>query len=416
VSTPVSLLDEAFAALPVPAQTPPPRARFSHQLRLFGLQTIGGRLAHRSPAQRQTKKILLIRPDHLGDLLFLTPALRRLRQSLPDAHLSLLVGPWGLPIVQHNPHVDEILTCNFPGFTRTKKPSPWQPYRYLAEMARKLKPHQFDAAVILRFDHWWGAWLAAEAGIPRRFGYRIPEVAPFLTDSLAYVDRRHEVEQNWRLAQFIISGDDDIPPDSPIGDTEFFPDTADSVWAETWLRAKAIDLARPLVVIHPGAGAAVKLWRIEAWAQVTDALAARFSAQIVFSGSSAERGLCAAIAEKSAARAAIAAGETSLAQIAAVMARAALVIGPDTGPVKLAAAVGAGTLSLYGPVDAVKFGVWGNPRRHRILRAGLACQPCNRLDFPAAETAAHFCVRGLSAAGVISTAVTMMENQDYLLH
>ncbi len=406
------LLDPAFAARPVPPRPAPRRARFSRRLRLLGLQTIGGLPARRLPARTQTKKILLIRPDHLGDLLFLTPALRRLRQLLPKAHISLLVGPWGLPIAQNNPHVDEILVCEFPGFTRTDKPSTWQPYRYLAKMARALKPHQFDTAVILRFDHWWGAWLAAAAGIPRRLGYNMPEVAPFLTDSLSYVDQRHEVEQNWRLAQFVISGDDDRPPDNRIGDTEFFLNAADSVWARDWLRAKTIDLARPLVVVHPGAGAAVKLWRVGAWAQVTDALAARFSAQCVLSGTAAERELCAAIAKKSAARTTIAAGETSLAQIAAIMARAALVIGPDTGPVKLAAAVGARTLSLYGPVDAVKFGPWGNPQRHRILRAGLACQPCNRLDFPAEETDAHFCVRGLSAAGIIAAAGEMMADNN----
>jgi len=401
-----------FRNLTIPTVPAAAQTHFSHRLRGWGLRLAGAWLSRRAPAPSDARKILLIRPDHLGDLLFLTPALRHLRQSLPEAHLTLLVGKWGLPIVRHNPHVDEILTCDFPGFTRTEKPSPWQPYRYLSEQARALKPHRFDTALVLRFDHWWGAWLAAAAGIPRRIGYAIDSVRPFLTHPLPYIDQRHEVEQNFRLAQFAITGNDALSPNNPIGDTEFFPDTASAVWAKDWLRAKNVDDAHPLVVIHPGAGAAVKLWRAEAWAQVMDALAREFSAQFVLSGSPAERALCAEIAEKSAAQTAIAAGETSLSQIAAIMARTALVIGPDTGPVKLAAAVGAPTLSLYGPVDAVKFGTWGNPRRHRILLAGLACQPCNRLDFPAAETDAHFCVRGLSAAGVIAAAVEMMGNGD----
>ncbi len=387
----------------------PPQARFSHRLRDRGLRLAGAWLSRRAPAPSEAKKILLIRPDHLGDLLFLTPTLRHLRQSLPHTHISLLVGKWGLPIVKNNPHVDEILTCDFPGFTRAEKPSPWQPYRYLCDMARTLKQHRFETAIILRFDHWWGAWLAAAAGIPHRVGYAIDSVQPFLTAPLPYLENLHEVEQNFRLAQFA-TGETPAPhiPAETIGETEFFVPDADAQRAENWLHANDIRPDRPLVVIHPGAGAAVKLWRIEAWAQVMDALAADFSAQFVLSGSPAEREMCASIAEKSAAGAAIAAGETTLGQLAAIMARAALVIGPDTGPVKLAAAVGARTLSLYGAVDAVKFGTWGNPRRHRILLAGLACQPCNRLDFPAAELDAHFCVRGLSAAGVIAVAGEML--------
>ncbi len=401
-------LASAFADLPTP-NLPPLHNRFSQRLRGWGLRLAGVWLSRRAPAPSDARKILLIRPDHLGDLLFLTPTLRHLRKSLPQAHISLLVGTWGLPIVQNNPHVDEILTCDFPGFTRQPKPSPWQPYRYLREMAHILKPYHFETAIILRFDHWWGAWLAAAAEIPHRVGYAIDSVQPFLTAALPYTNRRHEVEQNFRLMQFAI--EKEVAPSATaesIGETEFFVPDADRQWAETWLHANDIQPERPLVVIHPGAGAAVKLWRTEAWAQVMDALAAEFSAQFVLSGSPAERALCAAIAEKSAAQAVIMAGETNLGQLAAIMARAALVIGPDTGPVKLAAAVGARTLSLYGPVDAEKFGTWGNPQHHRILLAGLACQPCNRLDFPAAETAAHFCVHGLSAAGVIAAAAEML--------
>jgi len=401
-------IDPAFADLPIPTAPAPPQTHFSHRLRGWGLRLVGAWLARRAPVPSETGKILLIRPDHLGDLLFLTPALRYLRQSLPNTHISLLVGKWGLPIVQNNPHVDEILTCDFPGFTRTEKPSPWQPYRYLAAQARILKTHRFETAIVLRFDHWWGAWLAAAAGIPQRIGYAIEDVSPFLTTSLPYADQRHEVEQNFRLVHFAIHGENTPPATDSIGETEFTVPPAATQWAERWLRANGIRFDRPLVVVHPGAGAAVKLWRTEAWAQVMDALAAQFSAQFVLSGSPAERALCESIAGKSSAPAAIAAGETSLAQIAAIMARAALVIGPDTGPVKLAAAAGTPTLSLYGPVDAEKFGTWGEARRHRILLAGLTCQPCNRLDFPAAETAAHFCVRGLSAAGVIAAAAEML--------
>ena len=96
-----------------------------------------------SPPARRAK-ILLIRPDHLGDLLFLTPALRYLLSLLPDAHIGLMVGPWGKGVMEHNPNLDELLICEFPGFTRQSKPSLWQPYRYLLQQARQLRHGGLD--------------------------------------------------------------------------------------------------------------------------------------------------------------------------------------------------------------------------------------------------------------------------------
>ncbi|MCX7670548.1 MAG: glycosyltransferase family 9 protein, partial [Anaerolineae bacterium] len=117
------------------------------------------------------RTVLLIRPDHLGDLLFTGPALRLARQELPDARLVLLVGPWSRAVVARHPDLDEVLTCPFPGFERRPKQNLLAPYRLLFETARSLRG-RFDAAVVLRFDHWWGAWLAAAAGI--RSGSAMP--------------------------------------------------------------------------------------------------------------------------------------------------------------------------------------------------------------------------------------------------
>ena len=165
------LLDASFIHLPTPKPKTHPTSPLKRWLRLRMLRLAG--LAQPQPTiSGRRAKILLIRPDHLGDLLFLTPALRYLRTLLPEAHISLMVGPWGQAVMEHNPHVDELLICEFPGFTRQAKPSLWQPYRYLFQHAKQLRQAQFDMAVVLRFDHWWGAWLAAAAGIPHRYGLR----------------------------------------------------------------------------------------------------------------------------------------------------------------------------------------------------------------------------------------------------
>jgi hypothetical protein len=159
---------------------------------------------HQPPALPAAPRILLIRPDHLGDLLFATPALRVLRTAFPDAHLACMVGSWGKAVLETNPHLDEIMTCEFPAFSRKPQTSLLDPYRVLAQWATALKPRRFDLAIVLRFDHWWGALLAYLAGIPRRLGHAISECQPFLTQAVPYRSGQHEVKQNLELVQQVM--------------------------------------------------------------------------------------------------------------------------------------------------------------------------------------------------------------------
>ena len=346
---------------------------------------------------------MLIRPDHLGDLLFVTPGLHGLRKALPDARLTLLVGPWNLDIVRDNPDVDAILTCPFPGFERRPKTDALAPYRLLTETARRLRGEAFDAALILRFDHWWGAWLAAEAGIPARIGYDIPETRPFLTEPVAYTTDRHEVLQNVRLLQAVAPNMDEAP-----GPTRFVISEHDTAWATDWLRDQGALETRPLVAIHPGAGAAIKQWPPEHWAGIARRLIKQAGAQILLTGSGAERRLVEDVKNALGLPVLDAAGQTSLGQLAALLARARLVLGSDSGPLHLAVAVGAPTVHLYGPVDSGRFGPWGQRDRHTVVQTPWPCAPCNRLDWSAAELPAHGCIPVITEEHVWRAAQTLL--------
>ncbi len=355
---------------------------------------------------RPPSSILLIRPDHLGDLLFATPAIRALRAALPQAHIACLVGPWSRAVLRNNPHLDEVMTCPFPGFTRRPKPSPLQPYSLLWRYARWLRARRFDLAVVLRFDHWWGALLAYLAGIPRRVGYDVAEVRPFLTEAVPYVPGRHEVEQNLALVERA-AGCELPMADSPL---EFYLTAEDRAFAEGFLTERGVGEGDLLICIHPGAGAPVKLWREEAWARVGDALAQRYGAKIILTGSAGERPLCEAIARRMAAEPIVAAGETTLGGLAALMARSRLVLGVDSGPLHLAVAVGAPTVHLYGPVDSRTFGPWGDPARHVVITSNMDCIPCNRLDYAPEELDEHPCVRNIPAERVLEAAERLLRS------
>jgi ADP-heptose:LPS heptosyltransferase len=372
--------------------------------RLLGLR-LAGKLYPRPHTVALPRSIVLIRPDHLGDMLFLTPALHALRTTIPEARLALLAGPWSADVLRDNPDLNALATCRFPGFERQPKTSWLAPYRLLRAQAQALRADRFDTSVVLRFDHWWGAWLAAAAGIPRRIGYDWPETRPFLTEALPYRADHHEVEQNAVLLSGLVDGALWRP-----GPTRFAITPGDRAWAAAWLTAGRADTVAPLVAIHPGAGAAVKQWPVTAWAQVAGGLAAT-GAQILLTGSAGERPLTEALAGALARPVINAAGETTLGRLAALQERCALVLGPDCGPLHLAVAVGVPTVHLYGPISPARFGPWGDPARHIVLTTDWACSPCNRLDWPPQALALHRCMAAIMPEQVLRAARSLLDKR-----
>ncbi len=311
--------------------------------------------------------------------------------------------------MQGNPDLDAVITCPFPGFERRAKAQIWTPYRLLLAQARELRHHGYEAAVVLRFDHWWGAWLAAAAGIPRRIGYDTPETRPFLTHALPYTPGQHEVQQNATLLGMLSGG-----LAGALGPTRYRVTAEDRAWAASWLEAAGVSPADRLVAIHPGAGAAVKQWPPAAWAAVATALATQYNARILLTGSSGERALTAAIAASAGQLACPlleAAGQTTLGQLAALYARCAVVLGSDSGPLHLAVAVGAPTVHLYGPVPAAEFGPWGDPADHIVLTTPWPCAPCHQLDWPANTLAQHACIAAIRTEDVLQAASALLRRQ-----
>src|SRR6202043_4245516 len=72
-------------------------------------------------------RILLLRPDHLGDLVLTTPVLHALKTHAPAAHIAMMVGPWSSEVVARHPDIDRLLSCPFPGFQRAAQ-KPLVPY------------------------------------------------------------------------------------------------------------------------------------------------------------------------------------------------------------------------------------------------------------------------------------------------
>jgi ADP-heptose:LPS heptosyltransferase len=374
------------------------------RLRLAFLRALAGTMRPLVPGPHplgQTPRLLVVRPDHLGDLLFAAPALQALREAFPAAHITALVGPWGQDIVARNPHVDAVRTCSFPWFDRQPKRSLLAPYRLLWREAAALRALDFDAALNLRPDFWWGAALVYLARIPVRVGYDVPACRPFLTAKVPFAGAYHDVERNLALVAALTGAPLDMARERwPLA---YAPTDEERAWAAQRLAG------HDWVAVSPGAGARAKLWTVEGWVQVIDALTADYGLHAVLVGGPAEVDLCRAIADRAAESPLVLAGETTLGQLAALFGRCRLVVGPDSGPLNLAVAQGVPTVHLFGPADPVQFGPWGPDGRHAVVRADLPCVPCRKLDWPLASDEVPPCMAAIAPADVLAAAARVLE-------
>lgn len=350
-------------------------------------------------------RVLILRPDHLGDALLAGPALTMLRQALPRAHLEGMVGPWAVEVYRRYGAFDQITTCEFPGFTRRPSAHPLAPYRLLLDAARRLRGQAWDAALVLRPDHWWGALLAALAGVPLRIGGDTPATRPLLTHAVEGLAPLHSVRQNLAVARRLVDVVGASPPPRVVEELRFPVAPNEVKRVDGWLREAGVEPGAPLIAVHPGSGASPKLWPPERWGAVADALADETGATIVLTGTAAEMPLLRAVAEVLARPPLVAAGAFSVGQLAALYHRCRLVVGPDSGPLHLAVAVGTPTVHVFGPTDPRRYGPWGPPDRHRVVRVHLPCSPCgNIVSPPCGFTNAPPCLRLLDTATVLAAA------------
>ena len=377
------------------------------------------------PASRP--RILLVRPDHLGDALLTTPALHALKEHIPDAHVTYMVGPWSSEVVARHPDIDELLTCSFPGFRRAPQ-NPLAPYILLVRVARQLRRGNYDLAINLRPDFWWGAALLYLARIPRRVGYALEPGSQFLTQSVPFQTTEHATISNLRLVNTTLRILNQpalqkpyTPEDYPL---QFAPTLEERKWVTKRLHEEGVEAETPIVVIHPGSGAAVKLWRTEGWAACANALASLLTslvhARIILTGSQGEHPMLEEIAFVMSSPP-ILVTDATLGQLAALLGRACLVLGVDSGPLHLAVAQGTPTVQIFGPTDARIFGPWGIPQKHIVIASTQRCPscptiPCGRLDFTPQELPAHPCVRVISEqqmlAAIEMQAPYLMKNSD----
>lgn len=335
-------------------------------------------------------RILAISCTALGDTLLSTPALRALRATYPQAHITLLVHPSLQQLFTGLPEVDELIPYD----------GKWRGFRRTASRLR-----DFDLAVILHGNEPQATPLAYLSGARHIFKLPNNNRWNFLLSNrepvLSWDDLGHGIDQRLAVARLAgATGASDrrmTVPAHAAGKA-----AVDQALIERgWERAT-------IVAFQPGASTMSRRWpRSRFIAAAVEMVKSRPDLRFVVTGSPAEAVLCQEVAAgiEAAApfdggnRAWASAGQLPLIALPDLLRRASLLVTGDTGPMHLAVTVDTPVVALFAVSDPARSGPGYDLDRHLIIRKWRTCNPCQSKNCPYAEP---ICMDNISIDEVVA--------------
>lgn len=303
------------------------------------------------------RSFVIVKLSAIGDVLHGVPVAVALRRAHPGAQIGWVVEGRAADVLAGHPAIDHLF----------RLPRGWLTSpRAVHGLRRQLRAFAADVVIDLQglLKSGVATWLS---GAVTRVGHDRPaarEGSWLACTHRVRATSAHIVDRNCELLEPL-----GITVPAPVFDMPHWPVSRRRMGE--WLAT--LRLARPPVVLNPGAGWASKRWPVDRFAATARGLRARDGQPVIVAwGGAAERAAAERIAAESQG-AAVVAPPTSLQDLGELCRAARLFISADTGPLHLAAAVGAPCLGLFGPVPAARNGPYG--RQHVCVEPPPALRP-----------------------------------------
>lgn len=338
-------------------------------------------------------RIIIMSSSGLGDAIFITPALRTIRENFPESLITLLYSGRGGQIFKKNSIIDDIIR----GFPQDD----WNKYK---EMLIKKK---YDLGIILDWNPIY-RHLAFCAGIKNLWSITKVNDLPMPEDFSSFYNSQGNnyifVEKDRVSSHLGLASLDLLRKASLTIKNEKIEltinDNNDNFSAIVFkeYRLKPSD---KVAIIHPGTAITntgitkrfirkVKLilrgktlsqfdprcWSIAKYAQLVDRIVGEFKAKVIITGGLCEAGLGHAIVKKAHSQVINLAGKTNVEQLISLMKSADLLVSGDTGPLHLAMALKVPVAGIYGPTILGRTGPWGDDNLIKVVKSDLNCSPC----------------------------------------
>lgn len=303
------------------------------------------------------RRILIIKPSAIGDVIHALPVLNLLRRRWPAARISWLATPPCTELLEGHPQLNEVIA-----FPRRQFGQGWRNPKIAAALfhfMRDLRRRKFDWVIDLQ-GLFRSGWLAMQTQAPLRIGFaNARELAwIFYTHRVAIRSPDiHAVDRYIKLASAL--GCDHSPVEFPIPIDE----------ADRQYIGNLLPKGKRFAVLLPGTNWATKRWPVEHFAAIVQPLRERFGLNTIIAGGPDAAELATLIPDSL-----NLVGKTNLRQLAALLEKADLVIANDSGPMHLAAALARPLVALYGPTNPLRTGPYARP--NSVIRLDIPCSPC----------------------------------------
>ncbi|MBI5246160.1 MAG: glycosyltransferase family 9 protein [Elusimicrobia bacterium] len=318
------------------------------------------------------RNALIMQSAFLGDSLLTLPLLRRLKEILPDAKLTVLTLEKTAGVFRGTPWVDEILIDDKRG-VHGGPTGPWK-------IADELKSRGFDL-VVIPHRSFRSALIAKLAAIPRRIGFDSSAGSFLLTDTVPFSWLMHDLERNLSLTLPLGAG---AAP--AAGESRYVAPPPSSE------KLAAMLPAGRLAGVHPGSAWATKRWLPERFVELCRRLKADGFTPVLVGGPD-DKALGASIAKDCEALDLV--GKTDLEDLKSLMGRMSVFVTNDSGPMHLAAASGVPVVAIFGATTR-ELGFFPYGPGHRVIEADLACRPCGLHGAKTCPESHFLCMRLLT--------------------
>lgn len=315
------------------------------------------------------KEILVIKLCCVGDVIFMTPALRELRRQHPDARITYLASPWVKDVVERIPIIDETIFWDSP----YDSASPFRKAAATVAMIQLLRKRNFDRAIVAHRRSAFSL-LTLFAGIGERIGFAGTR---FLTHTVPFDAALHETKRYIALVEGLQGSAASSDPE-----TFLVPKTSDVEFADRYFAEQKVDPACKVAGIFPGGGEnpgsrmVIKRWDPGHYAKLIAALYDEFGIVPMLIGGKTDKSVIDEIVRSLGTNvphiSAVDAG--GLGELCGLLKKCSVMIGSDSGPVHMAAALGIPTVMIFGPSDPALVRPLGP--NHRSVRRKVWCSPC----------------------------------------
>jgi heptosyltransferase-1 len=307
------------------------------------------------------RKILLVRLRRIGDVVMTTPAVAALKAGVPSASLTYLIEKPYSRLVEGNPSLEKVLAIE-----QNQKGADF------LGLIRKIRREKYDA--VLDFHGGPRAWYLtafSAARIKAGYGIKFRGFAYSIQISRGRPESPvHSVENHVEMVKAL-----GIPVAS-IGPLELPPAREqEKKRMEEFFFQEGLKDSK-LVVLHISAGNAFRDWGVDNIIELIGLLNQLKQVKVALVGSEEDRKAASEILKKTSPPPLTLVGRVNLIELRELIMRAKLFVGPDSGPMHIAASTSTPIVAYFGPTLPANFAPW--QARAVILEKDLCCRPCEQ--------------------------------------